>query len=141
MKYYTDIEQSKKLVDLGLDPNTADMTWGEELDNITKKLEWKVTVNLNVAIKDNLFSYRKGYVIPCWSVGALMEILPSAIESNGHYYCLKFGKLANETEWYVSYEWEGWTAKIMKGKLMDNAIYDMIIWLLKNNYINTVNKG
>lgn len=32
-------------------------------------------IGQNVSIRDNLFSFREGYIIPCWSLGALIEIM------------------------------------------------------------------
>ena len=117
----TTIEQSKYLLELGLKSNTADLCYrfrpefGEYFFVLGHAVE-----------EDD---------IPSWSLRALLELLPSAIELNGHCYSLEIGKLANEVEWYVSYEWVGWTYKIMKGNLKDDAIFDMIVWLLKDKHI------
>lgn len=67
---WTTIEQSNKLVDSGLDPNTADMSYEKE----SNRSEWKISCGKNIAIRDNLFSYRNKYVIPCWSLGKLIKI-------------------------------------------------------------------
>lgn len=73
MKSYTDLEQSKKLAEI-LPVESADMTW-EQVDLITGDREWEPLLGLDVAIKDNLFSYRNGYTIPCWSLAALLDVL------------------------------------------------------------------
>lgn len=62
IKAHTNIEQSKKLAEV-LPLESADMTW-EQVDLITGDTEWEPLLGLNVAIKDNLFSYRNGYTIP-----------------------------------------------------------------------------
>ena len=73
IKSHTNIEQSKKLAEV-LPLESADMTW-EQVDLITGDLAWEPLLGLDVAIKDNLFSYRNGYTIPCWSLAALLDIL------------------------------------------------------------------
>lgn len=73
IKAHTNIEQSKKLAEV-LPLESADMTW-EQVDLITGDLAWEPLLGLDVAIKDNLFSYRNGYTIPCWSLAALLDVL------------------------------------------------------------------
>lgn len=76
MKSYTDKEQSKKLAKI-LPIESADMTWRQVTNNLTEEFIWKPTIGLDGAIKENLFSYRNGYILPCWSLSALLKILPS----------------------------------------------------------------
>lgn len=75
IKVFTNIEQSKKLAEI-LPVESADMTW-EQVDLITGDTEWEPLLGLDVAIKDNLFSYRNGYMVPCWSLTALLNVLIS----------------------------------------------------------------
>lgn len=74
MKSYTDIDQSRKLAEI-LQLNSADMTWSKET-TITDGTEWYITIGLDRDITDNLFSYRHGYLVPCWSLAALLNVLP-----------------------------------------------------------------
>ena len=77
---YTSVEQSKKLAELGLDPATADLSWN------SKKLddpEFELQIGYNPALKFKLFSFRSGHVIPCWSIGRLMELIPDHIMHDG----------------------------------------------------------
>jgi hypothetical protein len=142
----TSIEQSKKLIDLGLNSETADMHYVRKVtDHMGNKVNGEFSYpkygNPNSEYANYLFQNFTSYeTLPAWSLCSLLELMPSAIESNGHYYCLQIGKLANETEWYVSYDWEGWTYKIMKGDLKDDAVFDMMVWLLENNYIKNTNE-
>ena len=77
IKSYTDLEQSKKLTEI-LSLESADMTW-EQVDLITGDFAWEPLLGLDVTIKDNLFSYRNGYTIPCWSLAALLDVLPEGM--------------------------------------------------------------
>lgn len=83
MIHYTTIGQSKKLIELGLDPLTSDMCYsftGEHIED-AKDEDFSVSVGLASAIRYNLFSYRYGYDIPCWSLGALLEVMPVYIRN------------------------------------------------------------
>lgn len=75
MKSFTSLEQSMKLSEI-LPLESADMTWSKET-TITDETEWYITLGLDVAITSNLFSYRNGYLLPCWSLSALLSVLPS----------------------------------------------------------------
>ena len=77
IKSYTDIEQSKKLAEI-LPLESADMTYCAITEGMREKMtikNWEVNVGLDIAIRENLFSYRNGYVFPCWSLAALLSIL------------------------------------------------------------------
>ena len=69
-KICTSIEQSQKLIELGIDRNTADMLW-----------TYDFTVNdingLNV-ISENLKPEEKD--IPAWSLSALLGLMPKLYE-------------------------------------------------------------
>ena len=72
---YTDVGQSKRLLEIGLDPQTADMYW--ETGNIRYDGQcWEAKTGQSPAIRMNTFSYRNGYVLPCWSFAALFALLP-----------------------------------------------------------------
>lgn len=73
-KNFTTPEQSKRLLELGVPADSADFYY-EERASLSGKWEYKLHIGECVAIKHNLFSYRNGYVVPCWSVGRLMEII------------------------------------------------------------------
>lgn len=74
MKSYTDIDQSRKLAEI-LPLNSADMTWSKET-TITNELEWYITLGLDSGFTYDSFSYRHGYLVPCWSLAALINVLP-----------------------------------------------------------------
>lgn len=74
MKAYTDLEQSKKLVEI-LPIESADQTWvriviaGANLD-VSEELQYKHN-------GDMPFKYYSGIGTPCWSLSALLDILPT----------------------------------------------------------------
>lgn len=70
---FTTPEQSKRLLELGVPADSADCHY-KKPDNLTEKWEYQCYIGECIAIKQNLFSYRNGYIIPCWTFGRLMEI-------------------------------------------------------------------
>ena len=73
---YTDVEQSKRLMAAGLDPKTADMHWTTETGRSTGGQYYKPMLGWSPAVYQNLFSFRNGYELPCWSFPALFALLP-----------------------------------------------------------------
>ena len=101
MKSYTDLEQSKKLAEI-LPLKSADMTWEQVTNALTKDFTWKPTIGLDKAIIGNYFSYRNGYVLPCWSLAALLDVLESEIyDEDGNTYELNIEK--EGTWWWIEY--------------------------------------
>ena len=79
IKAFSDLQQSKKLAEI-LPLESADMTYCAITKGMRKKMtikNWEVKVGLDIAVKKNLFSYRNGYMIPCWSLSALLSFLPN----------------------------------------------------------------
>jgi len=93
-KICTSLEQSKKLIELGVDVDTSDMVY------LRSYFEDEGEYNLLVG------SYHEGYMekddgtliqifdehIPAWSLAALIDILPRFIEFKGDKYYLRFMK-------------------------------------------------
>lgn len=124
MNHYTSIEQSKKLVELGLNPDTADMHY------IKCIRENDVRYIPELLLDDNECD------IPCWSLGALLELMPASIEEvKDHNVDLILGPL--EDKWEISYfDWTGLQhgPSIISDTPLE-AAYNMVIWLLENDYI------
>lgn len=75
---WTTVKESKLLLDAGLDPNTADMCWGFDAETMVYKkspypLPWRGYT-------------AKAFYLPCWSLGALLELLPTDKESSDDRY-------------------------------------------------------
>ena len=114
IKSYTDLSQSKVLAKI-LPLESADMYY--ECTN--EEPEYKVYVGRNIAITYNLFSYRNGNTIPCWSLASLLGVLPKIFNNE---------TLFIETSaalWHIGYR-NIYTAR--KDNLVD-ACYEMIIKL------------
>lgn len=95
-KAYTDIEQSRKLAEF-LPIESADMhyaTW-TILDG-----EFIVSPNQGNTIKSLQEDYGN-QIIPCWSLAALLQIMPHCIHDR---YDIVLGKLSDNKGWYVCYD-------------------------------------
>lgn len=136
MKSYTDINQSKKLAEI-LPVESADMTWEQVTNSLTKDFTWKPTIGLDKAIVGNLFSYRNGYVLPCWSIAALLDVLEGEIyDEDGNTYELKIEK--EGTWWYITYlERYDETNHIETSSTEEliDACYEMIVKLKELNLL------
>lgn len=114
---WTSIEQSKKLIEAGLDLNTADTF------------------------------YWKDPCVPCWSLGALIGLLPKTIETKkpkNLYFpeilpsnnCVAYTALNGNKEMVFLKMFA--TGVESDATLIDNMV-SMICWLLENNYIKKGN--
>lgn len=97
MKSYTDLEQSKRLAKI-LPIESADMWWNfysVTTDNTTPQI-----IHLDTPWVGSFNWDNKSDNIPCWSLAALLDVLPSATldSSSDHYYRLYC--MTRYTEWY-----------------------------------------
>ena len=117
-KICTSIEQSKKLIELGIDVNTADMLW-----------TYDFTVNdingLNVISK---YLKPEENDIFAWSLTALMKLMPERIKIGEELsFCLTLKK--SLTGFSLGYNLNGST--FVKDNPLD-AVFEMVCWLLEN---------
>lgn len=123
MNYIT-IEQSKKLVELGLNPDTADMCYIQtpidEYRPVAYSLEYCNQLKQQRGSDMNL--------IPAWSLTALLNI----IDSNGLIYDISNDK--NREFEILVYE-VNYISQEVKFHHTEHSIVDMITWLLEHDYI------
>ena len=149
-KICTTIDQCKKLLDLGIDINTADLTVtnyplqdGSRFDFICCKLP----NDTFPSITDG-----KSEKIPAWSLSSLMNLLPSEFTEVGKYSTTKYEidirkyKFTDDSDLhqiaygnYKVYEdgSSSWKDMINTGEKEDllDAVFDMIVWLKENKKI------
>lgn len=152
-KICTSIEQSQKLIDLGIDENTADMCWTNHLFSALLS-SWRIESTPPQEYKNLLDGFVvRGYLIePAWSLTALMNLLPSqftekgecsettytidirkyALTENVDLYQIAYGN-------YIFYEdgnshWKDMINTGEKENIID-AAFEMIVWLKENGKI------
>ena len=79
-KYYTRIEQSVRLLNLGLNPESAYMFYNEETDETCPKDI--VDTKYPMILREGHIRFLEEYGIPCWSLAALLDALPNKIVSH-----------------------------------------------------------
>ena len=149
-KICTTIDQCKKLLDLGIDINTADLTVTNYPLQDGSRFHFvccKLPNDTFPSITDG-----KSEKIPAWSLSALMDILPSEFTEVGKYsttiYEIKIRKynLIEDVNLhqiaYGNYKWHedgnsSWKDMINTGEKEDllDAAFEMIVWLKENNKI------
>ncbi len=138
-KICTSIEQSLKIIELGIDINTADMYYPNRVGSNNYPLPIECKRGLPLLSQE----------IQAWSLSALMKLLPSEFTTEN-----KFGKHKYEIDirkykltddvdiyqiaygnykWYEdgSHSWKDMINTGQKEELLD-AAFDMICWLKEN---------
>lgn len=136
-KICTSIKQSKKLIELGIDVNTADMVY-QSVEDKYGDGKWKSIPrnnSLNIGYDDD---------IPCWSLSALLNLMPKSIcihktEHSGYFYFLEW-QFANDN----SLRYVGHDRKCLVDIYSDHdynykdeidTAVEMIVWLKENKKI------
>lgn len=122
---YTSIEQSKKFLELGLNPDSADMYYFLDPTPVGN-IYIPSLIFIEKHLKSRMPEYDKGD-IPCWSLCALLKVMPRWND-----YKPFIGK--NEC-YYINDDKEIYHRET--GTSIE-AAYSMVIWLLENRYIKTV---
>lgn len=95
MKAFTDINQSKKLVEI-LPLESADGFYEAQLNPTTDKWEYILFTGNEWASEE--------VVIPCWSLVALLNILPVSLDEGQHCLALINSNPNGDIEWLCCYE-------------------------------------
>lgn len=122
MKSYTDIEQSKKLTEI-LPFESADMYFEPSTGFCTEPSE--------VRVGDIKYAHPRS--IPCWSLVALLEILPDKVTINNEKYYLVFNKKVVEYRGPIT--WDGQKSISSEACNLIDACYEMILKLHEQNLI------
>ena len=140
---YTNIEQSKKLLELGLNPGTADFCYRTWMKHDLTPLFVSYTEGISIlesSIYDVSARNKLKMLVPCWSIGALLEVMPKQIFSEDHIkHYVPTLYIAEKAS--IGYQAMNEFLCIKNGKTLIEAIYDMVVWLLENNYIKKVFVG
>lgn len=120
-KICTSIEQSKKLIELGIDVNTADMYW------------WHTSLRYYLeAMDDGDFNEEEGHV-RAWSLSALLGLMPTDDKRDEYYVDTE-----SHSDYHtVSYRncWDGCIHSEYSEESLLDAAFKMVCWLLENKKI------
>ena len=128
-KICTTIEQSKKLVELGIDVNTADMKWFNGV----------LMLHFDKEAKENYDKTKYEY-IPSWSLSTLLELTPPYLgefkdgidfglskSMNGKWYSAHYIQLNDDGVAIFN--------KTVTGDTAIDAVFEMVVWLKENGKI------
>lgn len=141
---YTTLEQSRKLLELGLNPETADMTILHEEPYETSDSKFNgiheiLCVPFRKYDKPFRQKYRNISYFPAWSLGALIELMPKICEDENDGGCYPtLCKGFNTDMWHCVYRSTLHITDWYKSPI--DAAFEMVVWLIENNYIKTEKK-
>lgn len=130
----TTIEQSKRLLELGLDADTSDMCWlakklwGDDVEIPEEERSYFPSMG-----KDDSFCGRYDVdCVPAWSLHRLIAMLPDFFSNLGRQFNFKMDKCflrycTARNDEYIYFQ--------QKDTLYDNII-DCIEWLIKDGHFN-----
>ena len=126
----TTIEQSRHLAELGVDFKTADLTYeriaigGNGYTEFPEEFQYRLL--------DMHFQFFSGMGLPCWSLEALLELMPEDLDGSCGLSIYK-----EDDEWMVCYE-DGLGHVYGHEETSFDivlATYRMVVWLVENGYI------
>ena len=136
-KICTDINQSKKLIELGIPKNTADMFYADIVINDEHKYNLHPLESYGFkTFKDTKErESAKLKFIPAWSLSALLKMFPNGVWYN-NYYTVPILLPQIKNKWICRlYNPENDTdITYIKDNPFD-AVFEMIVWLKENNII------
>lgn len=141
-KICTSIEQCQKLIEVGINVNTADMYYPNRVGSNNYPLSIECKRGLPLLSQE----------FPAWSLSALMNLLPSELTEVGKYSTtiykidIRKYKLTDEVNLhqiaYGNYKWHEdggytWSNMINTGEKEDllDAAFEMVYWLKENGKI------
>jgi hypothetical protein len=128
----TTIVQSKHLLELGLDPNTADMFWKYSASLGNTDINGRIAVSYH----DNLFVGKCDGAIPAWSLSALLEVMPMNI-NDYDLYITKHKYVDGGYAYNIEYN-RGFTISVLHKETNRNVItaaFEMVKWLLEQKIL------
>ena len=139
-KICTSVEQSRKLIKLGIDVNTADMFYADLLvdGNHKYNLHPLESYGFKTFEDTKIQESARLRFIPVWSLSALLELIPPYLGEFNDGIDFGFGKAMN-SKWYSAHYLQTYpngdikSVKTVTGDTAVDAVFEMIIWLKENN--------
>jgi len=151
-KIATDLEQSKKLLELGIDADTADMHW-ESISDDDHRLGLFTAKETKESLERMQYTLKTTFNVklsPAWSLSALMNLLPSELSLPDMYggtikYEIRIRKYSHTNELYLyqiayatnqglSKSWHDMVNTSEQEDLLD-TVFEMIVYLKENKLI------
>lgn len=144
-KICTDIKQAKKLIELGIDVNSADMYYMYrhwEIDEETIGIQSDASIGFDSDFYCGTDNGKTYHYIPAWSLSALIELMPPYLFEFERGIDLNVYPNLNGKGWHCSYMPNAVEnmkndkfKQITNGDNPIDAAFEMICWLLENKKI------
>ena len=124
MRAYTSIEQGNRLMELGVSPETCDMTWTTDMAGDFfpyPDLEFRPPIEYYNGV-DN---------VPCWSVPALLNLLPKVIRRDCNNYPL-YINVNPDNSYDIEYNANVIAEVGFNREDLIDAVYEMVVWWYEN---------
>jgi len=137
---WTSKKQAKKLVDAGLDVNTADMAYRRF--RVGSDFEWSpecVPYKNYLKQDDDGCSFPVNLVKPCWSLGALINLMPNfTMDSTG--WCLFSIDSDPYSDYYHEIKCDENGEDDGTSSIMDNVV-EMVLFMKRNGiHMNAIDE-
>jgi hypothetical protein len=129
----TSIEQSQRLLDLGLKPETADMSY-YILDDEPVLIIGMTKVYRETRKGGKIIKKQNAETIPAWSLHRLIELLPQRIHLD-YYEDTHYWLVIDPLKVIYKNSHGSWIYQCDEGGLYDKLI-NTIEWTIKNNHFN-----
>ena len=132
----TSLEQSERLMELGLDTNTADMFYAEVLGSDgSADAPCHVVSTWGYDKFGDMKEYENRFVrfIPAWSLSVLMGLMPTTIQVNDIDFCL--GSEISQEGYSFGYNCDQGKLVFFTRDHPIDADFKMIEWLLRHSKI------
>lgn len=132
----TNIEQSKRLIEMGVPAEKASMRWFQELEYESESRTWGQTNNRFIQLPRQEFPIDYETFYPAFTVADLLEIIPKTIALNKYVVYRLHIEICSSTLPIWCLFWGddevqiGWQERLGILPLLENAIE----WLLLNGY-------
>ena len=122
MKAYTDLEQSRKLAEI-LPIESADMHYSKDFDG-----SWFVDLAKYTSVKiPKYVGNIEEHLLPCWSLGALLDVLPEDIIVLGTIYSINIH--TKNKKWFINYKCNNEEFIGAYSNIFVDTCYEMILKL------------
>ena len=148
---WTTIEQSKKLVEAGLNPDTADMYYSAYITYANgKPIKEKPEYGLQAWPYKNRSSMIVGFTkvdyVPCWTIGKLIDLMPKYLKSGKERFDLVLIPWLNQVQ-YINLAINSTKERTYMESRMEKTLIDSVISMIerllacKSTYLVNVKSG
>lgn len=138
---FTHTEQGRKLMELGCDTNTADLSW--DYKNTVNDDDYNIAYTAVISFEPYRFNEGRKYnhpiqpppSLPAWSLSALLQLMPETIYADNNNQIYKMQVYNHDGQCCCDYvgELDGDSLICFASNSYIYSAFQMVCWLLENN--------